>query len=264
MSARDEPGQASMSPPHPNPPPPGGREPIFPGPLLQRYGHPPAETEALSLQRVDAALQRGLWADASGLSEARPSVLSTQPSVLSNERQVVRRIAYACGDPEIAGLVRFHPEAVNAGVAALRAGAPIVVDVQMVEVALDRETAQRLGCRVHRAIHHLSVAREAQARGLSRAAVAIQRLAPRLPGSIAVIGTAPTALLALLDLVDAGRARPSLIIGMPVGLVAAADAKAELAQRSVPFITIVGTRGGAALAAATANALPQIARASEE
>jgi precorrin-8X/cobalt-precorrin-8 methylmutase len=211
-----------------------------PQPLLARYGRPPAEIETVSLQRVDAALQAmGGWSD--------------------GERDVVRRVVYACGDPQLARLVRFHPDGVRTGVEALGSGAPILVDVHMVEVALDRELTSRLGCRVHRAIHHPSVAREARARGLSRAAVAIQRLAPRLPGSVAVIGTAPTALLALLDLVDDRRARPALIIGMPVGLVAAAEAKAELARRAVPFITIEGTRGGAALAAAATNALLRMA-----
>ena len=69
------------------------------------------------------------------------------------------------------------------------------------------------------------------------------------------MGNAPTALLALLDCVDEGKATPALIIGMPVGFVACAESKDELAKRSVPHITILGNRGGSSAAAATLNAL---------
>lgn len=213
--------------------------------LLARYGLPPAEIEALSLQRVDAALEKpDQWPE--------------------GEREIVRRLVYACGDLAISGLVRFHPEAVDRGVAALRAGRPIVVDVRMVETGLDRDLAAQLGCRVHCAIDAPTVIREARSLGISRAAAAMRSLADRLTDGVAIVGTAPTALLALLDLVDVGRARPAVIIGTPVGFVAAAEAKAELAGRAVPFITIEGTRGGSALAAAAANALLALAASSAE
>jgi precorrin-8X/cobalt-precorrin-8 methylmutase len=69
------------------------------------------------------------------------------------------------------------------------------------------------------------------------------------------IGNAPTALLALLDLIDEGEAAPALVIGMPVGFVACAESKDELLKRTVPYITILGRRGGSSAAAATVNAL---------
>jgi precorrin-8X/cobalt-precorrin-8 methylmutase len=79
---------------------------------------------------------------------------------------------------------------------------------------------------------------------------------------VVVVGNAPTALLALLDAVDEGRASPALVVGTPVGLVAAAEAKEELVQRAVPFITVLGTRGGSAIAAAALNALLRMATGS--
>jgi len=212
--------------------------------LIERYVLPPAEIERLSLQRVAAAL-------------------GSSDHWMAAERQVVQRMVYAAGDPTIATLVNIHPEAVAAGLAALRAGQPIVVDVRMVEVALNHALTAHLRCPIHCAIDAPAVAAEARARGVPRAVVAMRALSQEADQGVVVIGNAPTALLSLLDLIDAGELRPALIIGTPVGFVAAAESKIELTARTVPFITIEGTRGGSALAAAAANALLRLAAAGD-
>lgn len=210
------------------------------GGLLARFGLPPQEIEARSLAIVEAAL------DGAAVRN-------------SGERFVLTRMAYAAGDLDLARLVRFHPEAVPAGVRALQGGATLVTDVRMALAALDRDRCSRLRCPTSCAIDGPSVAEAARRRGVARAAVAIEVAAAHLEGGIAVIGNAPTALLALLDLVDAGAVRPALIIGTPVGFVAAQESKEELCARSVPYITVLGTRGGSAVAAAAANALLRLA-----
>ena len=208
--------------------------------LVERYVLPPAEIEALSLSRVDAMLGvAGEWREA--------------------ERQVVRRMVYAAGDPALAKSIRIHPGAVDAGCRALRAGRPIITDVRMVEVALDVRLARKFGAPILCGMALPGIAEEAVAQGLQRAVIAMRRLKSELDGAMVVIGNAPTALLSLLDMVDAGVVRPALIIGTPVGFVAAAESKAELAARAVPFVTIEGTRGGSAVAAAAANAIFRIA-----
>ena len=80
-------------------------------------------------------------------------------------------------------------------------------------------------------------------------------------GSVCAIGNAPTALLALLDLVDDGEVSPALVIGMPVGYVACAESKDELTKRNIHYITILGRRGGSSAAAATVNALLDLIKA---
>jgi precorrin-8X/cobalt-precorrin-8 methylmutase len=209
-------------------------------PMLMRYGLAPTATEALSLRRVDDAL-RGV-----GMPEGP-------------EAEIVRRIVYAGGDPTLATLVHIHPEAVAAGLAALRGGEPILADVRMVAVALDHRRLEAYGATIRCAIDVPGAAEEARSRGVTRAAAGMVTLADGLGSGIVVVGNAPTALLALLDLVDAGRARPRLIVGTPVGFVAAAEAKVELAARAIPYITVEGTRGGSALAAAALNALVRLA-----
>jgi precorrin-8X/cobalt-precorrin-8 methylmutase len=83
----------------------------------------------------------------------------------------------------------------------------------------------------------------------------VRELTPHLNGAIAVVGNAPTALLALLDMITTGEVSPALVIGMPVGFIACAESKAELAKVDVPYIAIWERRGGSSAAAATVNAL---------
>ena len=102
------------------------------------------------------------------------------------------------------------------------------------------------------------VAARAQLEGTTRSVAAIRELAPHISGAVVAVGNAPTALLALLDLVDAGAVAPALVIGMPVGFVACAESKDELVRRDLPYISILGRRGGSSAAAATVNALLEL------
>jgi precorrin-8X/cobalt-precorrin-8 methylmutase len=148
--------------------------------------------------------------------------------------------------------------AVEAGLASLRTTKLIVTDVCMVAAAVE-STAARLGAEVVCAIDHAQAESLARQRNITRSAVAIDLLADRLSNAVVVIGNAPTALLALLDAIDTARCRPALIIGTPVGLIAAAEAKSELTARSIPYVTVLGSRGGSAIAAAALNALLRMA-----
>jgi precorrin isomerase len=202
--------------------------------LVERHALPAAEIEAESLSRLRAVL----GADAP-------------------DDPVALRILYAAGDPGLAPAVCVHPGLRQAATAALRRGAPLVCDGRMTAAGIARGPAARLGCAVLTAIDDPEVGREAERTGRTRAALAMDRLAGALDGGIAVVGTAPTALLALLDLVDAGRCRPAAVLATPVGLVAAAEAKEELRARGrgLPYVTVRGSRGGSPRAAAAANAL---------
>ena len=206
-----------------------------PGLLLRRFGLPGPEIERRSLELSDAALRGTPWR--------------------GRDRAVARRMVYSVGDPGIAPFIRIHPLAVEAGVAALRAGRTIFCDVKMVADGINRSIARRFGCVIQTAIDDPAVVDRSRASGYPRAAEAMLHLGAALDGCVVAIGNAPTALLALLDLVDAGVARPAVIVGIPVGFVAATEAKESLVAREVPYVTAVGTRGGTPLAVAVANAL---------
>ncbi len=168
---------------------------------------------------------------------------------------VVQRVIHASADFELGRSLAFHPAAVSAGMAAIRAGRPLFADVQMVQAGINKARLQPLGGEVRVCIGDTDVAEAAQREGTTRAVMATRKAVQLAPEGVYVIGNAPTALLELLRLIKAGDARPSLIVGVPVGFVSAAESKAELMTLDVPFISNHGRKGGSPVAAAIVNAL---------
>ena len=110
-------------------------------------------------------------------------------------------------DPSLAPLVRFSSNAVDSGIAALQRGCAIYTDVTMVGAGLYRPWLQQLGCEVVCVIQDPEVAEKAKEWGTTRAIASMRHLGERMSGNVVAIGNAPTALLALLDQVDAGQPR---------------------------------------------------------
>jgi precorrin-8X/cobalt-precorrin-8 methylmutase len=171
---------------------------------------------------------------------------------------VVRRMIHASADVELLSLVRFHPQAVAAGVSALRQRRPVFTDTRMLLAGISSRLA-RLGVPAQCLLDDPKAAVLAKEQGFTRSAAAMELAAPQLPGSIMAIGNAPTALRRLLALLAQGMAQPALIIGLPVGFVDAAESKEALLVESCPYITLVGPKGGSALAASALNALAILA-----
>jgi precorrin-8X/cobalt-precorrin-8 methylmutase len=171
---------------------------------------------------------------------------------------VVRRMIHASAEVELLSLVRFHPQAVAAGVAALQQGRPVFTDTRMLLAGIHSRLSRR-GIPVRCLLDEPGVANLAKEQGMTRSAAAVEMAATELPGSIVAIGNAPTALRRLLALLDQGMAAPALIIGMPVGFVDAAESKEALLSVHSPYITLLGPKGGSALAASALNALAILA-----
>ena len=162
------------------------------------------------------------------------------------ERAVVARVIHASADLDYAETLRFSPGAAELGVEALAAGAAVVTDVEMVRHGITRVPA---AC-------YLGEVGTADGSGGTRTAAAVRVAAERHPaGAVLVVGCAPTALAEVVRLARAGRLRPALVVGLPVGFVGAGDAKAALRGSGVPSISNVGDKGGSAVAAAAVNAL---------
>ena len=166
------------------------------------------------------------------------------------------RLVHACAMPEIVADLVHSDGAASAGRAALAAGAPILVDAAMVAAGIARSRLPA-GNRVLCTLDAPGVAAAAKAAGTTRSSAAVDLWRPHLAGSVAVFGNAPTALFRLLELLAEGAPRPALILGFPVGFIGAAESKSALAEGhgGVPFIALLGRRGGSALAAAAVNAL---------
>lgn len=168
---------------------------------------------------------------------------------------VVRRMIHTTADLDYLKAVRLHPQAIAAGVEALRQGRPVGTDTRMLLAGISTGRLGRLGAEAFCLMDDPEVAIEARRRGTTRATVAMERAFPRLAGGIVAIGNAPTALLRLLELLAEGAAPPALVVGVPVGFVNAAESKEILSQQNCPYITALGPKGGSAVAAAVVNAL---------
>lgn len=168
---------------------------------------------------------------------------------------VVVRMIHACGQTDLTDDVVASPGVVRAARSALAAGAPILCDATMVASGITR---RRLPAD-NDVVCHLNdpqIPELAQQLGTTRTAAALELWRPRLAGSVVAIGNAPTALFALLEMIDAGAPAPAAVVGAPVGFVGAVESCAALAaRRDLELITVTGRRGGSAITAAAVNAL---------
>lgn len=166
------------------------------------------------------------------------------------------RLIHACGMVEVADRLVFSPGAFEAGQKALRGGAPILCDCEMVGAGIIRRNLPA-GNQVVVTLNDGSVPGLAAQIGNTRSAAAVELWKDHIEDAVVAIGNAPTALFHLLELLDLGWPKPALILGFPVGFVGAAESKAELAAdaRGCEFVALRGRRGGSAMASAAVNAL---------
>ncbi|MDD1701613.1 MAG: precorrin-8X methylmutase [Methanoregula sp.] len=163
------------------------------------------------------------------------------------EDRVRQRCSVAVGDFAMADLLRFVFDPVPATIAALKEGAPIITDIRMVQVGIQKKG------HTSKVLCALDFGEEiAKEREITRSSAGFLALKDRLPGSIVVIGNAPSALLTVCGFINNG-IRPAVVIGNPVGFVNAAESKAVLRSTGIPSISTEGTRGGTPVAVAAIN-----------
>lgn len=168
---------------------------------------------------------------------------------------VATRLIHACGMVDIVSDLGFSMGAVSAGKQALQEGASIYCDVEMVRsgiIASRLPASNQLIC----TLNDTQVPDHAAAIDNTRSAAAVD-FWEELDGAVVAIGNAPTALFRLLENIDRTGIKPSVVIGLPVGFVGAAESKEALSEfgNDLEFITVHGRRGGSAMASAVVNAL---------
>ncbi len=182
----------------------------------------------------------------------------------ADQWQIVRRMIHTSADPSLAASIRFSADAISSGIAALRRGATLYADSNMIRAGLSLArlrsvhpdyTADRVLCHVADG----DVAQQAEASHLPRSLFALRKAGARLHGGIVVFGNAPVALLELNRLMLEEGVHPALVIAMPVGFVHVVESKEELMSVGVPFIALEGRRGGSPLAVAVVHALCSLA-----
>ena len=174
----------------------------------------------------------------------------------SGWHQVVRRAVHAVADFDMIEIMDHHPEAIEKGVKALKDGAPLLVDVQMVESGISRPYREKYGNSVFCHVGDADVAAEAGRTGETRSTLAMRKAKEVMEGAVVAVGNAPTALFEVNRLIVEEGVRPALVVGVPVGFVGARESKVILArQNAVPWIVTRGPKGGSTVAVAIVNAL---------
>ncbi|WSA85484.1 precorrin-8X methylmutase [Micromonospora sp. NBC_01796] len=169
---------------------------------------------------------------------------------------VTVRMIHACGMVDLPADVDHSPGVVSAARAALRAGAPILCDAEMVASGVTR-TRLPADNEVICTLRDPRVPALATELGTTRSAAALELWGDRLDGAVVAVGNAPTALFRLLEMVDAGAGRPAAVLGIPVGFIGAAESKRALADHAggLEYLVVHGRRGGSAMTAAAINAI---------
>jgi precorrin-8X/cobalt-precorrin-8 methylmutase len=189
----------------------------------------------------------------------READLSEVP--LEAEKLAVRMI-HGSGQVDLARDLVIHPGLVGAAREALEAGAPILCDATMVSTGVTRSRLPRDNDVVC-LLNDPRVPDLARDWSTTRTAAAVSLWEPHLEGAVVAIGNAPTALFHLLELLLAGGPRPAAIVGCPVGFIGAAESKQALVDLAaehgidVPYVTVLGRRGGSAMTSSALNALAQ-------
>lgn len=173
------------------------------------------------------------------------------------EFSILKRCIHTSADFDYADNLTFSEDAANIGVNAIRAGADIVTDTKMAAAGINKKKLSAYGGSVHCFISDDDVVAEAKERGCTRATICMERgaeIAKRKP-VIFAIGNAPTALVRLYELIEAGEIEPALVIGAPVGFVNVVESKELIMSCDTPFIVPKGRKGGSNIAATICNSM---------
>lgn len=195
----------------------------------------PEDIEMRSMEIIESEMPSGTWTP--------------------GELAVVKRCIHTAADFDYAKNLYFSSEAVEKALELLQSGVTIVTDTNMAAAGINKAALEKLGCCVRCFMAEPDVAAEAKARGVTRAAVSMERAAALDGPVLFAIGNAPTALIRLYEMITAGELRPEFIIGAPVGFVNVVEAKECICSLDVPCIVPRGRKGGSSIAAAICNAL---------
>jgi precorrin-8X/cobalt-precorrin-8 methylmutase len=188
----------------------------------------------------------------------RPEIQETLSKVPKNQVPIIERVVHTTADPEFAKLLVISDKAVDAGVAAIKAGAKIVTDVKMIKAGINLARVKNFGGEILTYIDDAQATKMANDESITRSTAAM-RLAAKdgLDGAIVLIGNAPTAAFELAEQVKNGIVKPALIVAVPVGYVGAAESKETVAKLPAPYIIT----SGSTIAVAIFNALLSMAEA---
>lgn len=176
-------------------------------------------------------------------------------TIPAEQEPVTKRVIHTSADFEYAQTMCYSENAIAIARNLIRQGADIVTDTNMAMSGINKKMLAKFGGKVHCFMADEDVAAEAKARQVTRASVCMEKASKINKPVIFAIGNAPTALVSLYEMIQAGTYRPAFVIGVPVGFVNVEAAKELIMETDVPYIVNRGRKGGSNVAAAICNAL---------
>lgn len=170
------------------------------------------------------------------------------------ELKVVMRMIHTTGDFDYENIAVIKNDAINVGIETIKRGGRIVTDTKMGFSGINKTALNKAGCTIDCYIDNPRVFEISKERGITRSMAAVE-MAAETGCDIFVVGNAPTALFRIGELIKEGKISPSIIVGVPVGFVGAAESKEYIREFDIPSISTIGTKGGSNVAAAVINAL---------
>jgi precorrin-8X/cobalt-precorrin-8 methylmutase len=221
------------------------------------------------LAESNNSVKRAIRAKSRDMSEASLGIEESSIKIIESEIgthgynalqwNIVRRVIHATADFDFArpdkNKIIFSENAIENALEAFRKRSYIVVDVDMVLSGINKKSVAKIGTSVICNISNKDVVNISKSENKTRSALAMRYSSKEIDGGIVVIGNAPTALYEIIDMKREVVARPSLVIGTPVGFVSAAESKFELSKTNMEFITNIGRKGGSPVASSIINAL---------
>jgi precorrin-8X/cobalt-precorrin-8 methylmutase len=214
------------------------------------------------MKRVIRAKSRDMSEASLGIEEKSMKIIESEigsHGYNTLQWNVVRRVIHATADfdfakPDKSGII-FSTNAIENTFEAFKKRRFIVVDVDMVLSGINKKSVAKIGTSVICNISNNEVLKISKSENKTRSGLAMRYSSKEIDGGIIAIGNAPTALYEVIKMIREGATMPSLVIGIPVGFVSAAESKFELSKTNVEFITNIGRKGGSAVASSIINAL---------
>lgn len=175
-------------------------------------------------------------------------------------KPIVKRVIHTTADFSYEETMTFSKNVVEQAIIAIKDGATIVTDTNMVKAGINKKTLESFGGEVHCFMADEDVSKMAVERGTTRAVISMEKAAKLYENAIFAIGNAPTALIKLHELINEGELKPLLIIGVPVGFVNVVESKELIMSLNVPYIVAKGRKGGSNVAASIVNAIMYMAK----
>ncbi len=173
----------------------------------------------------------------------------------NEEAPITKRVIHTSADFDYAHTMTYSKNAVETLKKLFLSGADIVTDTNMTLAGINKKALAGFGGAAHCFMADEDVAALAAKRGLTRAAISMEKSKSIKKPIIFAIGNAPTALIKLYDMIISKELSPAFIIGVPVGFVNVEAAKELIIKTDVPYIINRGRKGGSNIAAAICNAV---------